>query len=213
VAVDLADPSPGRWQEIVPEGEDILPFGLGADLSRLAGDRLIVASMRDAHYRITLHDLEGSPEGEIALPGLGSVLELWGRQGEEELFFSFTSFLQPASVFRYDLSTGALEPLHTPNVPVDLTRYETRQVFYASKDGTRVPMFLTHRTDLPRDGQNLTLLTGYGGFGVSLTPGFSASILPWLNASHEFMRHMARPAGALAQGHRGCQYAGVSRLG
>jgi prolyl oligopeptidase len=118
--------------------------------------------------------------GELPLPGIGTVGEINGKQGDKELFYSFTSYLYPTTVFRYDLGSRKNELFRAPKVAFDPTLYETRQVFYRSKDGTRVPMFITAKKGIKLDGNNPTLLYGYGGFNISMTPGFSAANLVWL---------------------------------
>jgi prolyl oligopeptidase len=121
-----------------------------------------------------------APRGELPLPGIGSVNEIHGRQGDDELFYSFTSFLYPTTVYRYDLNSHRNEVFRAPRVTFDPTRYETRQVFYTSKDGTRVPMFITAKKGVQLDGNNPTLLYAYGGFDISLTPSFSPANAEWL---------------------------------
>jgi prolyl oligopeptidase len=118
--------------------------------------------------------------GELPLPGIGSVGELHGRQGDEEMFYSFTSFLYPTTVYRYNVKTGRNEVFRMPKVAFDPTAYETKQVFYTSKDGTKVPMFITAKKGVQLDGNNPTLLYAYGGFNISETPSFSAANVAWL---------------------------------
>jgi prolyl oligopeptidase len=118
--------------------------------------------------------------GELALPGMGSVDEMNGKQGDNELFYSFTSFLYPTTIFRYDLNSRRNETFKAPTVQFDATKYETKQVFFTSKDGTRVPMFITAKKGLVLDGNNPTLLYAYGGFNISETPTFSSANAAWL---------------------------------
>lgn len=118
--------------------------------------------------------------GELTLPGIGSVGEIHGRQGDEEMFYSFTSFLYPTTIYRYDVKSGRNEVFRMPKVAFDPSAYETRQVFYTSKDGTRVPMFITAKKGVQLDGNNPTLLYAYGGFNISMTPGFSPANAAWL---------------------------------
>lgn len=174
VAVDLAAPARDGWREIVPEGDDVIETAI------LAGDRLVVLSMRDAHHRVDLYTPEGAAAGGIALPTLGAVGDLSGRREDPDLFLSFTSFLYPTTIFRYTFVARTLTPIQRPAVDFDPSDYRTSQVFARSKDGTRVPIFLTHRRDVALDGTNPTILYGYGGFNVSLTPSFSVSRLLWL---------------------------------
>jgi prolyl oligopeptidase len=152
--------------EIVPESGDKLSAAV------VAHDCLAVAYLHHASDRLHLFDLLGAPRGEIALPGIGSLTGLTGRPRDPELFFGFSAFTQPSSNYRYDVSTGALQVFARSRSPVDPAQYETTQVWYPSKDGTQVSMFLVHRRGLEPDGRRPVLLTGYGGFNISLTPAF-----------------------------------------
>ena len=174
VSVDAASPDPASWRDVVPESEDILQ---GA---ALVGDQALCFYMRDASHRIERFGLTGEPLGEVALPALGSVMALNARRDDDEVFYGFTSFLHPGSNFRYDVNSGETEELPVPQIDFPTDRYESRQVFVTSRDGTRVPMFLVHRKGIEADGRNPTLLYGYGGFNIPLTPGFSISRLAWL---------------------------------
>jgi len=176
VSMDVASPELGGWKEIVPEAEDVIDFVAIVD------GQFVVAYMRDAWNRLVIHDLSGAFVKEIDLPGIGSVAGLSGKQEHQEMFFSYMSFLQPLSTFRYDFATGETEAFHAPEIDFDAEAYETRQVFVTSKDGTKVPMFITHRKGLVLDGNAPTLLYGYGGFNIGLTPRFSISRLIWLEA-------------------------------
>ena len=138
-------------------------------------------------------DLDGKEEGEIDLPALGTVGTLSGNPDSPELFYSFTSFLYPLTVYRYDLSNGQNTVFQKPNVNFDPDRYETKQIFYSSKDGTRIPMFIVGKKGLPLNGNNPVFLTGYGGFNISMTPSFAASSASWIEkrgrlCSTEFAR-------------------------
>jgi prolyl oligopeptidase len=152
--------------EIVAEAPDKLSAAI------VAHDQLTVAYLHDASDRLRLFSLGGAPLGEIALPGIGSITGMTGRPRDPELFFGFSSFTQPSTNYRYDLRSGALQPFSRSGSPVDSSLYETTQVWYPSKDGTRVSMFLVHRRGLQKDAARPTLLTGYGGFNISLTPVF-----------------------------------------
>ena len=174
VAIDLAHPQPERWREVLAQGDAVLDF------ATMAGDVLVVAALRDAHHELARYSLTGAPLGEIALPTIGSVGALSGKWGDRELFLAFTSYLYPTTILRHDTAAGTTAPFFPPAGTFDPAPYETRQVFFHSKDGTRVPMFLTHRRDLPRGVRHPTLLYGYGGFNVSLTPGFAIGPLAWL---------------------------------
>ena len=174
VAVDLEHPEREHWQEIVPERDDVLSF------ATVVGERLVVGSMRDAHHELRSYELDGAARGDIPLPTLGTISALTGRRGDAEMLIGFESFLFPPMTLRYEIASGALKPFRTTEVAFPIDEYETRQVFYHSKDGTRVPMFLTHRRGLELNGDNPTWLYGYGGFDVSLLPYFAPSRLLWL---------------------------------
>jgi prolyl oligopeptidase len=174
VEVDLADPAPERWREIVPEGPDAIQGFLPV------GGKLLVHYLDDVTSRLELVSLQGERLRELPLPGPGSVGSLQGRWDAEELFFAFTSYTTPRATYRADTRDGGVEAWWRPQVPFDPGAYETRQVWYASRDGTRVPMFVVHRRGLRLDGRNPTFLTGYGGFNVSVTPAFGATAAWWL---------------------------------
>ncbi|HEY0809879.1 MAG TPA: prolyl oligopeptidase family serine peptidase, partial [Longimicrobiales bacterium] len=123
---------------------------------------------------------DGKSLGEMALPGIGTLTSLSGKRSSNELFYSFSSFLFPNTVYRYDVATGRNDVFRKPEINFDPSGYETKQVFYNSKDGTRVPMFITHKRGIALDGSNPTYLYGYGGFNISMTPGFSVPNLVWL---------------------------------
>jgi prolyl oligopeptidase len=174
VEVNPSDPSPERWREVVPQGADAIQGFVPA------GGKLLVHTLKDVSSRLRIYSLDGKPLGELPLPGLGSVGAIQGRWADDVVFFDFTSYTAPRSTYRADLRTGTVEAFWRPQVPFDPAAYQTKQVWYTSKDGTRVPMFLTHRRGLPLDGRRPTLLFGYGGFNVSLLPGFSALSAWWM---------------------------------
>ncbi len=189
VAIDARQPARALWRTLVPEQPDAL------DSVDMVGDTFVMGYLHDATSLVRVHALDGAPVRELELPGLGSVSSFRGRRGSSEAFYSFTSFLDPAVVYRYDGATGRSELLRAPEIPFDLDAYVTEQVFYRSQDGTRVPMFLVHRRDLERDGSNPTILYGYGGFNVSLTPYFTTSVLPWLEMGGVFALANLRGGG------------------
>lgn len=176
VAIDLNRPQPEHWRVIVPEGKDVI------DAVEIIGGRFVVRSMRDASSRLAIHAKDGRPLGEVALPGIGTVGAVSGREDEEEFFYSFTSFATPVTNFRHNVATNRGETFEPPAVAFNPGDYETRQVFYTSKDGTRVPMFITHRKGLKTGPDTPALLYAYGGFNVSLTPSFSVANLVWMEA-------------------------------
>ncbi|MEJ2208392.1 MAG: prolyl oligopeptidase family serine peptidase [Anaerolineae bacterium] len=182
IAVDTTRPAREGWRTVIPQGEDVLE-GLA-----MVHDEFVALYLHDAHHRLERFDREGRSLGEIALPTLGAIpsngsfLNLTGRREDDELFYGFWSFLHPVTLFRYDFESGASEQIFRPPLDFDPGPYVTRQVFVESGDGTRVPMFLTHRRDLVADGRNRTLLYGYGGFNIALTPSFAVSRLVWLES-------------------------------
>jgi prolyl oligopeptidase len=174
LAIDLDRPDREHWQEILSPQADVIDF------ARLINGYLVVVFMHDAQHEVKLYARDGAFVRTIPLPMQGSIVGLSGRCDDTEMFLGVQSFLQPTTIMRYDFTVNALNPFHQPALAFNASRYETRQVFYTSTDGTRVPMFLTHRKDLRGDGDHPTLLYGYGGFAVNLTPFFAASALLWL---------------------------------
>ncbi|MBI5433107.1 MAG: S9 family peptidase [Planctomycetes bacterium] len=174
VAIDVAKPERANWREIVGEQQDTL------QRASLVGAKLICNYLADAHSVIVVHALDGAREGEIELPGLGTAGGFGGSIDDQETFYSFASFTSPPTIFRYDLATKTSELFRRAPTTFDASQYVTEQVFYASKDGTRVPMFLTHKKGLARNGANPVLLYGYGGFNNPLTPSFAPSRIAWL---------------------------------
>jgi prolyl oligopeptidase len=174
IAIDTTRPTRDNWKTLVPQSDDVL------ESVRLIHDQFIGVYLHDAHHQVKRFDLRGKLLGEIPLPTLGSLLMLTGEREDDELFFTFNSFVYPATVYRYDFQPDASQVLWSPSIHFDPSLYETRQVFVTSKDGTRVPMFLIHRKGLVRDGNNPTLLSGYGGFNIPLMPNFAVSRLVWL---------------------------------
>ena len=164
------------WRTLIPEaeGRDVLS-GVS-----LVGNQFVANWMHDAHTRITFHDPDGRETGELALPALGTAGGFAGERGDLEAFYAFTNFTYPTTLYRYDFRTRESTLFRAPKVDFDPAAYETRQVFYPSRDGTTIPMFLTYRKGLELDGQNPALLYGYGGFNISLTPAFSSSRVAWL---------------------------------
>ena len=174
VAIDLRSPARDRWRTVVPQAEDALS---GVEL---AGGRLVAHYMHDAASRVRVFEKSGAHVRDIQLPGLGSVGSVSGEEDDPELFYSFASYLSPTTIFRHNVASGRSETLWSPRVAFDASKYETRQLFFRSKDGTRVPMFVTHRRGVALDGNNPTLLYGYGGFSSPVTPGFASSVAVWL---------------------------------
>ncbi|MES2177100.1 MAG: prolyl oligopeptidase family serine peptidase [Gemmatimonadota bacterium] len=174
VSFVLSDTSRAHWRTVVPEGKDVL------ETSTLAGRRVITQTLEDVKSRLRMFEIDGRSAGDIELPGIGTVGALSSRNDTPELFYAYTSFLTPSTVYRFDFKTGASTAFQRPRVPFDAAPFETMQVFYTSKDGTRVPMFITAKKGLTLDGSHPTVLYAYGGFNISNTPGFSSNIAVWL---------------------------------
>ncbi|MEM6434801.1 MAG: prolyl oligopeptidase family serine peptidase [Cyanobacteria bacterium P01_D01_bin.115] len=174
IAIDTTQPAREHWREIIPKSADTLQ-GIGVLNHQFVADYL-----QDARSQVKIFDLEGQFIRDVELPGIGSAGGFDGKREDTETFYSFTSFTTPNTLYRYDLVTGSSTLYRQPQVKFNPDDYETTQVFFNSKDGTRVPMFITHKKGLVLNGQNPTLLYGYGGFSISLTPGFSVSNLVWL---------------------------------
>ena len=171
VLIDPANPRPERWQEIIPEGENVLQS------ITLAGGKIISRWLEHANSKAYIHDMAGNKEAEIVLPAPGTLGGISGKKEDNTAFFSFTSFTFPSTIYKFDIAANQYESYFAPQVDFNPEDYETRQVFYTSNDGTRIPMFIVHKKGLKLDGTNPTLLYGYGGFNVSLTPSFSVSRL------------------------------------
>jgi prolyl oligopeptidase len=173
LAVDLKTPARDKWREIVPAASDAIQG------YTLAGGKLFLHYLHNVTSRIKVFSIDGKPLGEVPLPGLGSASGLAGRWSSNEAFFSFGSYVLPYSTYRYDVSTGKTELWTQPKVPFKSGEFEVNQVWYPSKDGTKIPMFLVHKKGLKPNGKLPTLLYGYGGFNLSLTPRFNHSAAVW----------------------------------
>ena len=179
IAIDTKNPplSPlanGGWKEVIPQAAETLE-GIG-----LLNNQFIADYLKDARSSIKIFNLDGSFVREVELPGIGSAGGFGGKRYDTETFYTFTSFTTPNTIYRYDMVSGESRVFRKANVDFNGDEYETRQVFYSSKDGTQVPMFITHKKGLQLDGNNPTYLYGYGGFNVSLSPNFSISRLVWM---------------------------------
>ncbi len=174
IALDLRRPDRSSWKTIVPESKHAI------ENVSLLGGRLVVEYLEDVKSRLATFDLTGKPQADATLPGTGSLSGFTGREDSPLMFYAFTSPLFPTTVFAHDLSSGRSTPFEAGRAPVDAARYETLQLFATSKDGTRVPFFVTMRKDLPRDGNNPTVIYGYGGFAVTNVPGYRPDVPAWL---------------------------------
>ena len=174
VSAPVSSPEPARWTTVVPES------GLPIEGASLVAGRIGVLALQDVASVVRLHALDGRLEREVPLPGLGSASGLVGRYDRPELFYSYTAPLSPTTVYLYDARAKTSRAFEPPKLTFDPARFVTERVFYRSKDGTRVPMFVTHRRDLARDGGNPAMLYAYGGFSVSMTPSFSPAVVAWV---------------------------------
>ncbi|HQX80491.1 MAG TPA: prolyl oligopeptidase family serine peptidase [Vicinamibacterales bacterium] len=191
VAIRTGHVDPSAWTTVIAEapGTDVL-----ASVIRV-GDAWVAVWRTDAHERIVVHALDGAPQREVPLPVKGAIVSMTGRRHQPDVFFSFSSFTYPGTVFRHIVSTGETSVWHEPKVDFDPSAFETTQVFYPSKDGTRIPMFIVHKRGLVLDGSHRTYLYGYGGFDISLTPAFSASIVAWMERGGVFAQANLRGGG------------------
>ncbi len=180
IAIDTRAPEQKNWKTVVPEAKETL------DGVSVVGDHFITSYLKDAHRLVKLYDLKGQFVRELQLPGIGDAFGFSGRRKDKETFYAYTSFIAPTSIYRYDFTTGKSSVFRQPKMDFNPAEYETKQIFYTSKDGTRVPMFISHKKGLKLDGQNATYLYGYGGFDVAMTPYFSVSILQWMEMGGVF---------------------------
>jgi prolyl oligopeptidase len=192
-AVDLKNPARDRWREIIPETDARLEGIV------LAGGKLFADYTRSAVAQLKIFEPSGKPAGEIKLPGLGTVSGFTGRWGSREVFFSFESFAAPFAVYRFDVEKGSREVWARSHVPFDGSAFEVKQVWYESKDKTRIPMFLFHKKGIKLDGSHRTLLTGYGGFDVSETPSFSAEAAVWVERGGIYAQANMRGGGEFGE--------------
>ena len=173
VTVDASDPTPAHWVDLIPETEHVLSPNTG-------GGYFFAEYMVDAISKVLQYDYSGNLIREVELPGVGSVSGFGGKKEEQEFYFNFTNYSTPASAYKYHTETGKSSLYWKPNIDFNPEAYTSEQVFYTSKDGTQVPMIITYKSGLALTGKNPTILYGYGGFNISLTPGFSTSNAVWL---------------------------------
>ena len=187
VKIDIREPK--KLIEVVPQGAHTISE------SEVVDGRLLLTYMKDARAQVMQYDMQGKFEREVDLPGIGSVKGFQGGQSDKETFYSFANFTSPSTVYRYEPSSGKSDLVRAPKLAFDPSAYETRQVFYTSRDGTRVPMFISSKKGLKLDGNNPTILYGYGGFDVSLMPSFSAGNLAWMEAGGVYVLANLRGGG------------------
>ncbi|MFV0387524.1 MAG: prolyl oligopeptidase family serine peptidase [Pyrinomonadaceae bacterium] len=173
VSVNLFD-SAHNWKTVVSESEDTLVN------VTFVNNQFIAKYLKNAYSAVKIFDTFGNFLRDVELPGIGSVDGFGGKRFDKETFYTYTSFDTPPTIYRYDIASGQTELFRKANVDFDANKFEVKQVFYESKDGTKVPMFIVHKKGLKLDGSNPTILYGYGGFNISMTPGFSVARIPWL---------------------------------
>ncbi len=173
VTVDASDPAPENWKDFIPETEHVLSPSTG-------GGYFFANYMVDAVSKVLQYDYDGKLVREVKLPGVGNARGFGSKKEEKELYYSFTNYVTPGSIYKYDIEQGVSELYRKPSIDFNPEDYESKQIFYTSKDGTKVPMIITHKKGLELNGKNPTILYGYGGFNISLRPGFSIANAVWL---------------------------------
>jgi prolyl oligopeptidase len=189
IAIDTRQPQREAWQEVIPQATDVL------ENVSLVGGRFFGTYLKDAHTEVRVFNLAGKALGDVQLPGIGTVAGFHGRRRDKETFYGFTSFTTPTTIYRYDIDNGTSSVFRAPKVHFKPNDFETKQVFYTSRDGTRVPMFITYKRGLALNGKNPTYLYGYGGFNIPLTPNFSVSRIVWLEMGGVFAMPNLRGGG------------------
>jgi prolyl oligopeptidase len=173
VATDFSKPTKENWKDVIPETENVMTAGT-------AGNKIFAKYMVDVKTQVKQFDMNGKFERDVELPGIGSTGGLGGKLEDKEIYYTFTSFTYPPTIFKYSIADGKSTVYERPKVDFNPDDYETKQVFYTSKDGTKIPMFIVHKKGIELNGKNPTWLYAYGGFNISLTPGFSTSRIVWL---------------------------------
>lgn len=189
IAIDTRHPERTNWKTIIPEAKDKL------ESLNVVDNKFIANYLTDAHNQVHVYDLKGKLLRTVDLPGIGTAAGFGGKRTDKETFYSFASFTTPLTVYRYDPETGASSVFRKPHVGFNPADYETKQVFYTSKDGTRAPLFITYKKGIKLDGQNPTLLYGYGGFNVNMTPQFSVARLVWMEMGGVYAQAVLRGGG------------------
>ena len=189
IAIDTRHPERSSWKTLVAQGADKLEF------SSVVNNSFLLGYLKDARTEVRVHDLNGAFVRSVDLPGIGTAVGFGGKRKDKETFYAFTSFISPTTIYRYDPQAGKSTIFRQPKVDFEASRYETKQVFYNSKDGTRIPMFLTYKKGIKLDGQNPVLLYAYGGFDISLTPAFSVPDVVWLEMGGVYAQPNLRGGG------------------
>jgi prolyl oligopeptidase len=174
IAVDIKRPQPANWKTVIKESDATLAY------VTMVGNSFIANYMRDAKSELVRYSLDGSKATEIKLPGVGKVSGFDGKSSDQQTFFSFATFTNPSEIYRLDLSNNSFESYRKPNLKFDPLQYSVKQVFYPSKDGSKIPMFIVHKADLKLAGNTPTILYGYGGFNIPILPSFSPATLTWV---------------------------------
>ncbi len=173
VTVDASNPSPENWVDFIPETKNVLS-------PSTAGGYFFTEYMVDAVSKVYQYNYNGKLVREVELPGVGSAGGFGAKKEEKELYYSFTNYVTPGSIYKYDIENGTSELYRKPEIDFNSQDYESKQVFYTSKDGTKIPMIITHKKGLKLNGKNPTILYGYGGFNISITPSFSITNAVWM---------------------------------
>ncbi len=186
IAIDIANPAKENWSEIIPESKDVLSS------ASIINNQFVLTYMHDAYDQLKIYNLDGTFDKEIKMPTIGSIYSISGKREDTEMFFTFASFIYSATSFRYNFESAELSVYRKSEVKFDPSDFETKQVFFDSKDGTRIPLFITHKKDLVLDGTNPTILYGYGGFQACQTPYFSLSKAMWIENGGVFVLAVTR---------------------
>jgi prolyl oligopeptidase len=189
IEIDTAKPARSNWKVVVPEGKETLQG------TSFVNNKFVLNYLKDAYTQVKIYDVNGKLVNEVGFPEIGSAAGFGGKATDKETFYAFTSFTTPTTIYRYDMTTGKSTIFRQPKVDFNPADYETKQVFYKSKDGTKVPMFITHKKGLKLDGNNPTFLYGYGGFNISLTPAFSVGNLVWMELGGVYTQPNLRGGG------------------
>lgn len=192
MVADMDRPYVDQWMELIPEKESVLSS------ASLFGGRLYLTYDKDVSNHVSVAGLDGSFLAEMDLPGAGAV-QISGNADDREVFYTFTSFLVPGAVYRYDADSGVSDLCVAPEVDFDAGLYDTKQVYFSSDDGTPVPMYITYRKDMALDGKNPVYMTGYGGFNISLYPAFSTNVIPFLESGGIFVQVNLRGGGEFGE--------------
>ena len=189
IEIDTTNPARNNWRVVVPESNETL------QTSTFVNNKFVLNYLKDAYTQVKIFDTNGKLISDVSFPGIGSAEGFGGKATDKETFYSFTGFTTPATIYRYDMTTGQSTIFRQPKVDFNPDVYETKQVFYTSKDGTKVPMFITYKKGLKLDGTNPTYLYGYGGFNISLTPAFSVGNLVWMEMGGVYAQPNLRGGG------------------